>query len=99
MDRNGYRMRIGIVKLAGTVSEGILNTGKPCRLMEPAHFYCSADFHDKRTLILLITEARERLERDSGQTGLCALAEESRRVRHFLALGRMVEAAAAVCFL
>jgi len=90
------RMRIGIVKLAGTVSEGreFLNTYREAlhELMESAHFYCSADFHDKRTLILLITEARERLERDSGLIrSLCALAEESKgEFRHFLALGRMV---------
>ena len=60
--------------------------------MEPAHFFCSGDFHDLRTLILLFTEARERLERDSGLIrSLCALAEESKgEFRHFLALGRMV---------
>lgn len=93
----GTWMRIGIIKLAGTVSDGreFRNTYREAllTLTDPALFYCSADFHDNRTLILLLTGAKETLAQGSSLLrGVCALAEESKGAfRHFLALGRMVE--------
>ena len=96
-DSGDTRMRIGIVKLAGTVDD----TGEFVRFyreklqifMAEEQFYCNMDFHDNRTLILLATGTKSMLDRDGELIrALCVLAVESKgEYRHFLAVGAMVE--------
>jgi len=96
-DSGDTRMRIGIVKLAGTVDDA----GEFVRFyreklqifMAEEQFYCNMDFHDNRTPILLATGTKSMLDRDGELIrALCVLAVESKgEYRHFLAVGAMVE--------